>query len=215
MKQKEKKSSMIRQPELKYPAFNIMLNLIYHHSKSKLKIADMVRNSFDGIGTDKSDEQAFRNIIFSIMNNGIRFEDSRVFFILTKSEDIAEIKVDIKELVNYFFELIGKYFLMDLGDDFYNRLKYQREKALKAVIAKYIEYMSSEPNEVNLMSFAEAVIYLELTIYLVYSDKTILNKILSQIKDPDERDLIKQWGEKIEQSIKESLQGKKPFIDKN
>ena len=206
-------ASKIRDVENKYPAFSIIVNLLYftnQKDKSNAKISEIVKNVFGTEKVIKTDEQIVRNIIESISAFGVDYYKN--YPILKKDlTNLAETTVNKDVLIDYLFEMIGEYFLtgIESADRFYNKIKINNQKPLKKIIRLYLDYMSFKPKSVCEMTFSDAIVDIEQLIFLVSERKEIMNKI----KDTEVKSLIKEWSDKIRESFEQEFKEKPPFVE--
>jgi len=206
-------ASKIRDVENKYPAFSIIVNLLYftnQKDKSNAKISEIVKNVFGTEKVIKTDEQIVRNIIESISAFGVDYYKN--YPILKKDlTNLAETTVNKDVLIDYLFEMIGEYFLtgIESADLFYNKIKINNQKPLKKIIRLYLDYMSFKPKSVCEMTFSDAIVDIEQLIFLVSERKEIMNKI----KDTEVKSLIKEWSDKIRESFEQEFKEKPPFVE--
>ena len=206
-------ASKIRDVENKYPAFSIIVNLLYftnQKDKSNAKISEIVKNVFGTEKVIKTDEQIVRNIIESISASGVDYYKN--YPILKKDlTNLAETTVNKDVLIDYLFEMIGEYFLtgIESADLFYNKIKINNQKPLKKIIRLYLDYMSFKPKSVCEMTFSDAIVDIEQLIFLVSERKEIMNKI----KDTEVKSLIKEWSDKIRESFEQEFKEKPPFVE--
>jgi len=206
--------SKIRDVENKYPAFSIIVNLLYFNQKkdkAKVKISQIVRNVFDTEKVTKTDEQTVRNIIESISKFGVKYniKQKEPYKILSKKKKIADTVVNEDELVKYLFKLVGKYFITGIDPDFYHKIRITKPNIVKKIIKLYLKYMSSEPKEVNEMRFSDAIKDMELTIFFASTHEEVMSKISNQ----DLKDLIKEWSEEIGKTMDSAFAEKPPFVE--
>ena len=177
------------------------------------KFSEIVKNIFGTENVVKTDEQTVRNIIESILTFGIRynFKPKLIYNILLKKERLADTIVDKDQFIEYLFNLVGEYFMapIDVQFDFYNKIKVNKPKVVKKIIRNYLDYMAFKPEDVCEMTFSDAIVDMEQTIFFVSKHREILN----QIQDIEVKNLIVKWAAKISKTIDRAFVENPPFVE--
>ncbi len=204
-------ASKIRDLENKYPAFTILTNLLYYNTKdsSEFKMADLVKSVFDH-NISKTDEQIVRNIILSLSENKatLNYSKKKEFELLTSAVNVKDARVKKSQLVDYIYELVGEYFMIDLNE-FYGKIKANRSETVKKLIDLYLDYISSTPGDINEMTLSDAVEDLEQTIYFASKNESLMR----EITDLEVKKLIYDWSKEIGDSIFSDFTKTKPFVE--
>tara|TARA_Y100000294_G_scaffold161545_1_gene166015 strand:+ start:23 stop:649 length:627 start_codon:yes stop_codon:yes gene_type:complete len=192
----------ISNPENKFPAFSIALCIyFYNRKKDKVSIADMVRKIYRTNQVAKDDEQRIRNITLSIAKHGVT-KNSHPYKIFLKGDSLQDIQIDISELIDYLFQFIGEYKVANISDEFYATIRKKHEKSIKRLIKLYLDFRSSDIENLDEWCFSDAITDLENLLVRVSKNKDAISKI----RDESLKDLIQIWSESAKKELNKEIE---------